>query len=85
MAYSLRIRRSAEKEIAGIPQKIRAKIIDTIRNLAGQPRPYGCKKLSGEDRAWRIRVGDYRVIYEVDDLELRVDIRVVAHRKEAYR
>jgi mRNA interferase RelE/StbE len=85
MAYSLRIRRSAEKEIADIPQKIRSKIIDAIRNLAGQPRPFGCKKLSGEDRAWRIRVGDYRVIYEVDDLELRVDIRVVAHRKEAYR
>lgn len=85
MAYSLLIRRSAEKDIAGIPLKTRPKIIDAIRDLARQPRPHGCKKLSGEDRVWRIRIGDYRVVYAVDDVELRIDIRVVAHRREAYR
>jgi len=85
MAYTLHIRRSAEKEIAGIPQKTRSRIIDEIRHLANQPRPYGCKKLSGEDRAWRIRVGDHRVVYEIDDIEALVDVRLVAHRKEAYR
>jgi mRNA interferase RelE/StbE len=85
MAYTLTIRKSAEKEIASIADKIRSRIIDEIRHLANQPRPHGCKKLSGEDRAWRIRIGDYRVVYEIDDTEAHVDVRIVAHRKEAHR
>ncbi len=85
MAHRLFIRRSADKEIAELPTQVRDRVIDAIRNLAGSPRPPGCKKLSGQHRAWRIRVGEYRVVYEVDDSQQRIEIRVVAHRKDVYR
>ena len=60
MAYRLFIRRPAEKEIAGLPSPVRERIIKAIRALTDEPRPPGCKKLSGEHHAWRIRIGDYR-------------------------
>lgn len=85
MAYRLLIRRSAEKEIAELQLDFRNRIIEKIRLLAATPRPSGCKKLSGEDRAWRIRIGDYRVVYEINDAEQYVEIRAVAHRREVYR
>jgi len=85
MAYRLLIRRPAEKEIAGLQPDLRSRIIEKIRLLTTTPRPPGCKKLSGEDRAWRIRVGDYRVVYEINDSAQCVEIRVVAHRREVYR
>jgi len=85
MSHRLFIRRAAEKEIADLPTQIRERVILAIRGLAGTPRPPGCKKLSGQHRAWRIRIGEYRVVYEVDDAEQRVEIRVVAHRKDVYR
>jgi mRNA interferase RelE/StbE len=85
MAYQILIRRPAEKEIGSLPPKIRSRVAEKIRALADDPRPAGCKKLSGEDRAWRIRVGDYRVVYEVNDTARYVEVRVVAHRKDVYR
>jgi mRNA interferase RelE/StbE len=85
MSYQILIRRPAEKEIADLPPKIRSRIAEKIRTLADEPRPTGCKKLSGEDRAWRIRIGDYRVVYEIDDAIKHVEVRVVAHRKDVYR
>ena len=85
MAYQLFIRRSAEKEIAELSPKTRTRIVRMIRGLADEPRPRGCKKLSGEDRAWRIRPGDYRVVYEINDTDEYVEVRVVAHRKDVYR
>jgi mRNA-degrading endonuclease RelE of RelBE toxin-antitoxin system len=62
MADRLLIRRSAEKEIAELQPDLRDRVIEKIRALASTPRPSGCKKLSGEDRAWRIRIGNFRVI-----------------------
>jgi mRNA interferase RelE/StbE len=85
MAYRLLIRRSAEKEIADLQPDLRQRIIDHIRALAVIPRPAGCKKLSGVDRAWRIRIGAYRVVYEINDAAQSVEIRAVAHRREVYR
>ena len=85
MAYQILIRRAAEKEIADLPIKIRSRIAEKIRALADEPRPAGCKKLSGEDRAWRIRIGDYRVVYEIDDSLKHIEVRVVAHRRDVYR
>jgi mRNA interferase RelE/StbE len=57
---------------------------ESIRDLSNQPRPPGCKKLSGRD-AWRIRVGDYRVIYEITDFELVILIVHIGHRSEVYK
>lgn len=55
-----------------------------IENLAGNPRPPGCKKLKGGDKEWRIRVGKYRIVYEIDDSARTVDVTRVAHRREVY-
>jgi len=69
VSYAIKIKKSAQKSLAKLSQLHQSNIIKSIRNLSNQPRPHGCKKLSGRG-AWRIRVGDYRVIYEIADYEL---------------
>jgi len=66
VSYSLEILRSAERQLAKIDRQDRSRIIKTIRALADSPRPAGTKKLSGRP-AWRVRVGPYRIIYEIHD------------------
>ncbi|HEY6339966.1 MAG TPA: type II toxin-antitoxin system RelE/ParE family toxin [Bryobacteraceae bacterium] len=67
-----------------MPAKVVARILAGIEHLAVVPRPAGCKKLKGGDKQWRIRVGDHRIAYEVDDRTRAVDVTRVAHRREAY-
>ena len=83
--HEVRIGRSATKELETLPDKIVQRIGSKIDALAEQPRPSGCKKLKGADDLWRIRVGDYRIIYAVNDMESVVEIRVIRHRGDAYR
>jgi mRNA interferase RelE/StbE len=83
--YSVTFARSARKELEKLPPPIAARILDRIESLATSPRPPGSLKLKGEDRLWRIRVGDYRVIYEIRDRDLIVDVSIVRHRKDVYR
>jgi len=78
------IRRSAEKEIARLPDAIRPRIVERILALADAPRPHGCQKLSGEEK-YRIRQGDWRIVYEIDDDTVVVLIVRVAHRSDVYR
>jgi len=83
--YKLFIKPSAVKEIEAIPgKKLRQQIIQRIGQLAENPRPPGCQKLSGYDR-YRIRQGSYRIVYGIEDDELVVYIVKVGHRKEVYR
>jgi len=84
VTYSIDVLRSAQKQLGGIDSKDRARIISAIQALAENPRPQGCRKLSGRP-AWRIRIGSYRVIYEVHDERLVVLIIAAGHRKEIYR
>lgn len=78
--------RRVEKEIADLPGVVRERIIRAIRKLVENPRPQGARKLTGAMRgAWRIRVGDYRVIYDADDAQQLVIILAVLHRREVYR
>jgi mRNA interferase RelE/StbE len=84
MTYNVDILRSAQKRLAKVDDPIRRRIIDRIRALADDPRPAGCKKLSGRP-AWRLRIGTYRVIYEVHDQKLLVLVVDVGHRREIYR
>ena len=84
MSYVIKIKKSAQKSLAKISQPHQRNIIESIRNLSNQPRPHGCKKLSGRD-AWRIRVGDYRVISEITDFELVILIVHIGHRSEVYK
>ena len=83
-SYEILIRRRAEKEIRDLPVGARARVVDRIRALADEPRPPGCEKLSGRE-AYRIRIGEYRVIYTIADRVLVVEIVRVAHRKDVYR
>jgi len=83
-SYSVHVKRSAAKEIEALPRKDRARIIERIRILAEDPRPADSKKLSGRE-AYRIREGDYRIVYTVGDEDRVVMVSVVAHRRDAYR
>jgi mRNA interferase RelE/StbE len=60
------------------------RILPRLEQLATEPRPPGCKKLRGGDKEWRIRIGDYRVVYEIDDRARAVDVTRIAHRSEVY-
>ena len=83
MKYTILIERYAQKQIIKLDKKIIPVIKASIAGLADNPRPYGYKKLKGED-AYRIRVGDYRVIYEIDDGKIIVTVVSIGHRKDIY-
>ena len=83
--YRVVVERSAEKDLRRLPFRVRSTIADALRDLANHPRPAGCRKLSGTKHDWRIRVGDYRVIYEIADAAAVVRIYRIRHRKEVYR
>jgi mRNA interferase RelE/StbE len=82
--YRLFISQGADKQTARLPAKVRQKVSDAIGHLRDNPRPRGCVKLKGEDDLWRIRVGDYRVVYTIQDDKLIVLVVRVAHRKDVY-
>ncbi|MBI1321037.1 MAG: type II toxin-antitoxin system RelE/ParE family toxin [Candidatus Hydrogenedens sp.] len=84
MTYSVEMLRSAQKQLGKIQKDDQVRIVDAIRSLSGDPRPRSAKKLTNRP-AWRIRVGVYRVIYEIEDEVLRVLVVAVAHRKDIYR
>ena len=83
-SYSLLIKPSAVKELEALPTKDRRKIIARIEGLASEPRPHGCEKLSGLEQ-YRVRQGDYRAVYGVDDDVRLVLVVKVGHRREVYR
>ncbi|MCK4528141.1 type II toxin-antitoxin system RelE/ParE family toxin [candidate division WOR-3 bacterium] len=83
MSYSLFILRRAQKELSKIPKDIYDRIKEAILNLSENPRPVGCQKLRGRD-GWRIRIGDYRIIYEFDDGPNSITILHIGHRRDIY-
>lgn len=84
MSYSILILPRAQRELSSLPQVTYEKIKLAIGHLGEIPRPQGCAKLRGRD-GWRIRVGDYRVIYKLEDEERRVIILQIGHRRDVYR
>ena len=82
--YDLRIRRQAQIELAQLPSGIYEKVRDTVRMLANQPRPAECRKLKGRE-GWRIRAGNYWLIYEIDDQQSTVMVLHIGHRRDVYR
>jgi len=83
--YAITFATSARKELENLETTFVEKIFPRIEELANEPRPRGCKKLEGEENLWRIRVGDYRVVYHIYDKQNIVDIVHIRHRKDAYR
>ena len=83
-SYKLLIKPSAAKELEAVPKKDRQRIVTKIRNLSVEPRPPGCERLSGHD-LYRVRQGNYRIHYTVQDADLVVVIVTLGHRREVYR
>ena len=83
-SYKLLIKPSAAKELGALPKKDRQRIVTKIQGLSNDPRPPGCEKLSGHD-LYRVRQGNYRVLYTVQDTDLIVVIITIGHRREVYR
>ncbi len=83
--YALVFARSARKELESLPARVVRRVVPRIESLVTNPRPDGCKKLTGTKNLWRIRVGDYRVIYSIEDEVLTIEVISVRHRGDAYR
>jgi mRNA interferase RelE/StbE len=82
--YSVELKPSARKELEKLSDKLITRIFPKLEALADDPRPKGCKKLKGGQQEWRIRVGDYRAVYTIDDAKLRVSVTRIRHRSEVY-
>ena len=82
--YEVLLSKSARKQLGSLPAFIHNKIVEDISTLAFSPRPAGCKKLKGVKNSYRIRVGDYRIIYELETKILRILVIAIGHRKDIY-
>jgi mRNA interferase RelE/StbE len=84
ISYDVQIKPSARKELESLPNSLLARVIRKIESLAKDPRPAGCKKLKGYKDQWRIRIGDWRVVYIIDDAARLASVTRIAHRREVY-
>ena len=83
--YRVFLERAAEKDLKQLSARLHDRVIRAIQALTKNPRPTGCRKLTGADNDWRIRVGDYRVIYEIAEAIRVVRVNRIRHRREVYR
>jgi mRNA interferase RelE/StbE len=84
-SYSIEWKASAAKELRKLPKQAIARIVTAVENLSMTPRPDGVRKLSGSENTYRIRVGEYRVVYNIFDRRLVIEVIRVRDRKEAYK
>jgi len=84
LSYTVFIEKAAQKALSRIPRPAQDRLIEAIRSLGEEPRPRGTKKLAGRE-AWRLRVGSYRIIYEIEDNRLLVLVVQIGHRQSVYR
>lgn len=83
--YAILFSRTAGKEIDDLPARSALRVLEAIGGLGEQPRPPGCKKLSGTESVWHIRIGNHRVIDEIKDGDRTILVTRVRHRREVYR
>ncbi len=84
-SYQIEWKPSASKELRRLPKRIIAQVFQAVEKLAEDPFPVGVTKLTGTDESYRIRIGDYRVVYTVKNAILRIEVIRVGHRKDVYR
>ena len=84
-SFLIEWRKSTKKDLRRIAATEVSKIVAAVTDLANDPRPPGCTKMQGSDLAYRIRIGDYRVIYEIFEDRLVIEVVRVSHRREVYR
>ncbi len=85
MTYSVLLSPGAERDLGALNKPVQRRLVARIEALAGNPRPAGVTKLQGEANAWRIRVGDYRVLYTIEDGRRVVLVVRIGHRREVYK
>ncbi|MGH7236784.1 MAG: type II toxin-antitoxin system RelE family toxin [Nitrospiraceae bacterium] len=85
MAYSVHLAPAAERQLKALDKPIQQRIVRRLRKLEGNPRPHGIEKLTGSEDFYRIREGDYRIIYTIKDKDLIVLVVKIGHRKDIYR
>jgi mRNA interferase RelE/StbE len=83
--YRVSISKAVSKQIELLPSVTALKLVRKLMDLASNPRPSGCVKLIGEEKLWRIRQGDFRAVYEIDDESREVKVTKVSNRRETYR
>jgi mRNA interferase RelE/StbE len=82
--YKVTITRPAEKDLRSLDRQTKNRIVTEILSLVNDPRPHGCRKVVSEERLWRVRVGDWRIGYEIDDSSKEITIIRIGHRREFY-
>jgi len=86
MMYGIVLKKSAQKELSKLPTTILKKIASVIDDLASNPRPVGAKKLEAQkNELWRVRTGDYRIVYSIEDVVKVIEIQKIGHRKDIYK
>ena len=83
--YEVYLERAAERDLKKLAKVVIPRVISTIESLARNPRPAGCRKITGSKSDWRIRDGDYRIIYEINEALKTVRVMYIRHRRDAYR
>lgn len=83
--YEVFLENAAERDLRRLPVQVFQRVISHIKALAEEPRPPGCRKIVGTKNDWRLRVGNYRIIYEIDQRAQSVRVLRVRYRREAYR
>ena len=84
-SYSLHFKPSVEKDLGSLPKPLIARILDRLEQLKSNPLPHQSAKLHGAERLYRLRVGDYRIVYELDTEAMLITIHHIRHRREVYR
>lgn len=84
MPYRVELRPRADKQLRALPRPVQLRIVAALDQLADEPRPQGVRKLSGAENLYRIRIGDYRVVYEIQDRLLLVLVVRIGHRRDIY-
>jgi mRNA interferase RelE/StbE len=85
LQYSIFYGTGVEREISRLPKHILGRVDQTVLALADNPRPRNCVKMKGHGQLYRVRIGDWRIVYEVDDARRTVTVQIVAHRSDVYR
>ncbi|ELP56564.1 MULTISPECIES: type II toxin-antitoxin system RelE family toxin [Microcystis] len=83
--YQIRLKTSAAKEFKKLPSSIRQRVSDSLEKLQQDPRPSGVVKLKGEDKMYRLRVGDYRIVYTIEDNDKIIKVTRIGHRQDVYQ
>ena len=85
MNYELILKPSAERQVRDLPRAIQRRVLNKLTDVQRNPRLNGTTKLAGGSSTWRVRVGDYRIVYEINDDKRIIFVTIIAHRREVYR